>query len=39
MEEEKWIKMFNLRSINRVRSKTPCAPPVTCIQDDMVIYD
>ena len=31
--------MFNLRLINQVRSQTPCAPPVTYIQDDMVIHD
>ena len=31
--------MFNLRLINQVRSQTPCAPPVTYIQDDMAIYD
>ena len=26
-------------SINKVRSQTPCAPLVTCIQDDMAILD
>ena len=31
--------MFNLRLINQVRSQTPCAPPVTYIQDDMAIHD
>ena len=31
--------MFKLRSINQVRSQTPCAPPVTYIQDDMSIHD
>ena len=31
--------MFNLRSINHVRSQTPCATPVTCIQGDMSIHD
>ena len=31
--------MFNLRLINQVRSQTPCAPPVTYIQDDMATND
>ena len=39
MEEEQRSNMFKLRLINQVRSKTPCAPPVTCIQDDMAIHD
>ena len=31
--------MLYLRLIDQVRSKTPYAPPVTCIQDDMDIHD
>ena len=31
--------MFNLRLNNQVRNQTPCAPPVTYIQDDMAIHD
>ena len=31
--------MFNLREINQARSKIPCAPPVTYIQDDLEIHD
>ena len=31
--------MFNLRSINQVRSLSPCAQPVTYIQDYMAIHD
>ena len=31
--------MSNLSLINQVRSQTTCAPPVTCIQDDMAIHD
>ena len=31
--------MSNLRLINKVRSQTPCDPPVTYIQDDMDIHD
>ena len=30
--------MFNLRSINKVRSQTPCDPPVTYIKDTMSIH-
>ena len=30
--------MFKLRSINKVRSQTPCAPPVTYIQGDTAIH-
>ena len=39
MEEDQRSNMFNIRSINKVRSETPCDPPVTCIQDDMSIHD
>ena len=31
--------MLNLRLINKVRSQTPCAPPVTYIQDYMSIHE
>ena len=31
--------MFNLRSVDKVRSQTPCSPPVTYIQYDMAIHD
>ena len=31
--------MFNIRSINQVRSQTPCSSPVKHIQDDMAIHD
>ena len=31
--------MFNIRSINQVRSQKPYAPHVTHIQDDMAIHD
>ena len=36
IEEE---QRSNVRLINQVRSQTPCAPPVTYIQDDMEIHD
>ena len=39
MEEEQRINMFNLRSIDQVRSQTPCYPPVIYIQDDMAIHN
>ena len=39
MEEEQRSSVFNLRYINKVRIQTPCAPPVTYIQDDMAIHD
>ena len=39
MEEEQRSNMFNPRSINKVSSQTPCAPPITYIQDDMAIHD
>ena len=38
-QEEKRSNVFRLRSINQVRIQTPCAPPVTYIQDDMAIHD
>ena len=31
--------MFNIRPINKVRSQTPCDPPVTYIQYDTVIHE
>ena len=31
--------MFNLRLIHQVMSQTPCAPPVTGIQDDVSTHD
>ena len=31
--------MFKVRLINQVRSQTPCAPPVTYIQDEIAIHD
>ena len=31
--------MFNLRLINKVKSQTPCDPPVIYVQDDMSIHD
>ena len=39
MKEEQSRNVFNLRSINKMGSQTPCAPPVTYIQDDMVIHE
>ena len=39
MAEEQKSNVFNIRTINEVRSQTPCAPPVTYIQDDMDIHD
>ena len=39
MEEYQSRNAFNLSLFNQVSSQTPCAPPVTCIQDDMVIHD
>ena len=39
MEDDQRINVFNLISINQVRSQTPCAPTVTYIQDDMFIHD
>ena len=39
MEEEQRRNVFNPRYINKVRFQTPCAPPVTYIQDDMDIHD
>ena len=39
MEEEQRSNIFNIRLTNQVRSQTPCAPPVTCIQDDMDIHN
>ena len=38
IDEEQRSNVFNLRSINQMRSKTPCATPVTYIQDDMTIH-
>ena len=31
MDEDQMRNLFKLRSINQVRSQTPCAPPVTYI--------
>ena len=39
MAEEQKSNVFNIRTINEVRSQTPCAPPVTYIQDDIDIHD
>ena len=39
MQEEQRGNLFNLRYINKVRIQTPCAPPVTYIQDNMGIHD
>ena len=39
MGEEQRRNMFKLRSINHMRSQTPCSPPVTYIQYDMAIHD
>ena len=39
MEDEKSINVFNLRLINQVRIKTPCATPVTIIQNYMANHD
>ena len=39
MKEEQRRNVFNLKLINQVRSQTLCAPPVTYIQDDMVMHD
>ena len=39
MVEDQRRIVFNLRLINQVRSRTPCAPPVICIHDDMGIHD
>ena len=39
MEEEQCRNVLNLSLINQMTSQTPCAPPVTCIQDDMAIHD
>ena len=39
MEEDQESNVSNLRSINKVRSQTPCDTPVKYIQDDMAIHD
>ena len=39
MDKEQSINVFNLRSINQVRSQTRCAPIVTYIQDEMAIHE
>ena len=39
MEEEQRSNMFNLRLINKMRSQTPCATPITYTQDEMIIHD
>ena len=39
MVEDQRRNVFNIRLINQVRSRTPCAPPVTCIHDEMGIHD
>ena len=39
MEEYQRSNVFNLSSINQLRSQTLCYPPVTHIQDDVAIHD
>ena len=39
MEEEQSSNVFNLRWKNQGRIQTPCAPPVTYIQDYVYIHD
>ena len=39
MEEEQWRNVFNLSYINQMRNQKPCAPPVTCTQDDISVRD
>ena len=39
MEGEQRSNMFNLRLTNQVSNQTPCASPVTYIQDDVAIHD
>ena len=38
MGEDQRINVFSPRSINQVKSQTPCATPVTYIPDDMAFH-